>query len=91
MRAHRWDTEPRSGWRAESRRIMEEIVGLSTDIDPAYTLSVIDASYPFGERAMLPYAMWLDERRRIRVKLGLLDDPRRTERIRQGQKELVLP
>jgi hypothetical protein len=34
-------------------------------------VKAIDAAYPFGERAMHPYKMWLKVRRRILSKLGL--------------------
>lgn len=34
-------------------------------------VKAIDDAYPFGERAMHPYKMWLDARRRILGKLGL--------------------
>lgn len=97
MRAHRWDVPPRGHWRAIARRVIETIADECANLDPAYTLSRIDASYPFGERAHLPYKTWLDERRRIRVQLGLLDDPRvfgchapRVQQVAAGQRELAL-
>ena len=43
------------------RRAMAEATALH--LDPAATKRLVDAAYPFGERAYHPYKMWLRARR----------------------------
>lgn len=52
-----------SHWRLRAREVIEEaLVGVDRH-DVAAVKRAIDAAYPFGERAMWPYRMWLVERR----------------------------
>jgi len=55
----------RSTWYSHAaaaiRRAMAEAAALH--LDPAETKRLVDAAYPFGERAYHPYKMWLRARR----------------------------
>jgi hypothetical protein len=39
-------------------------------------VKLIDAAYPFGERANFPYKVWLEERKKVLIRLNLYKVPR---------------
>lgn len=75
-RMTRW---PSSKWRVRSRQVIQDVVEVIALMEPALladraaVLERVNAAYPFGEREMLPYKMWLLERRLFRA---ALDGPR---------------
>lgn len=42
----------------------------------ADAVKAIDAAYPFYERANHPYKIWLDERKKTLIQLGLYQPPK---------------
>lgn len=62
-------------WRSAAQAAIEGAIRRcrAADVtDPKTILQHVDNAYPFGERAMHPYKIWLDERKKARVRLGLL-------------------
>lgn len=55
-----------SHWRREARAVIERALleGRAAGLSGAALLARVDAAYPFGERAMWPNKIWLDQRRR---------------------------
>ena len=53
-----------SRWRIASREVIQEVIAANPNADEKALKKAISAAYPFGERAMLPYKMWLDEVKR---------------------------
>lgn len=53
-----------STWRRRARAAIEHALADVNLADVEAVTAAIDAAYPFGERAMWPYKMWLLERRR---------------------------
>ncbi len=48
-----------SQWRLASRRVIAEVLAtLPADAPDDVKRKAVEATYPFGERAMLPYKMW---------------------------------
>lgn len=65
-------------WRPGARRAMyRAIAGLDADArrDAARVLAAVDAAYPFGQRSLFPYKMWLDERRKLVAALSMIAPP----------------
>ncbi len=52
-------------------RVVRDNPGLR-EAGPKVLLAAIDAAYPFGERAMHPYKVWLKERSKAMRMLGLM-------------------
>lgn len=50
--------------------IHEATEGLPTDMPLDERMKIVDAAYPFGERAMWPYKMWLKARRQYLARYG---------------------
>ncbi len=65
-RMTRW---PKSKWRVHSRKAIQDVIEVIALMEPAMladraaVLERVNAAYPFGEREMLPYKMWLLERK----------------------------
>lgn len=62
-----------SHWRFHAAQTIERVVATAspgTDLKAA-----IDAAYPFGERKYAPYKMWLEERRKVLLRLNLYKAP----------------
>jgi hypothetical protein len=57
--------EPQSTWRRRARVAICMAIEANPGLSPASLLDVIDAAYPFGERAHHPYKAWLAERRLV--------------------------
>lgn len=55
-----------SHWRDVSRRVIRETLAASTGKPPEEIKMALHDAYPFGERAMHPYKIWLDEIKRQR-------------------------
>jgi hypothetical protein len=55
-----------SHWRTKAQNVIRDALelGFKAGESDAQILARIDAAYPFGERAMHPYKIWLDERRK---------------------------
>lgn len=56
----------KSRWRERANAAMRAVVNANRELaatDPAALLKLVDAAYPFGERAMHPYKAWLAERK----------------------------
>ena len=52
----------RSQWREYSREVIRETLAeLPATVTPDEAKKAISAAYPFGERAMHPYKIWLSE------------------------------
>jgi hypothetical protein len=51
-------------WRAISARIVYDVLERTKGQTPAEIRKALKEAYPFGERAMHPYKVWLDEIRR---------------------------
>lgn len=49
-------------------------------------VALIDAHYPFGERAHYPYQMWLVERNRLLVELGLAKPTKALRRLQRWER-----
>lgn len=65
-------------WRAHANKVIrnvERFCRADGITDPHEVLRRIDAAYPFGERRYYPYKAWLDERKKARIRLGLLEGP----------------
>lgn len=62
-----------NSWRQRATSvIMREInAGLAANKEPSAIRRLVDAAYPFGERAMHPYKIWLSERLKLFVLHGL--------------------
>lgn len=55
-------------WRSESiAAIKEALASLPADADEKAKRKAISAAYPFGERALYPYKIWLEEVRKYFV------------------------
>lgn len=52
-----------SHWRALARKTINAVVREVGTADVPKLKAAIDAAYPFGERRLWPYKMWLLERR----------------------------
>ncbi len=50
-----------SNWRLASRRTIEEVVAEHGGLPEKDLRKKISDAYPFGERAMWPYKVWLSE------------------------------
>ena len=57
-----------SHWRAKARVIIRQVLHDTKGQDEKVIRQALRDAYPFGERAMHPYKIWLDE---IRVQRGL--------------------
>ena len=59
---------PESHWRRSARETIRTVVAAHPELldNDAQLLAAIDRAYPFGERRMLPYKMWLLERKLFR-------------------------
>lgn len=66
-RAMRW---PVSRWRHQARRRIRHIVDHAPGLPADAMLALVDAGYPFGERAHEPYKCWLKERELFREALA---------------------
>lgn len=76
---------PKAGsWYSRALAVIEREVGLarSQNKTPDETLQMIDAAYPFNERAMWPYKMWLKARRDAIATYGLKPQPTNHEHTR---------
>lgn len=70
---------PKAGsWYSRSLEVIERVVlqARTENKTPAETLAMIEAAYPFGERAMWPYKMWLKARRDAIRTYGLQPTPK---------------
>jgi hypothetical protein len=56
-----------SDWATRANRVIRAARAEAAEqgLDPAATLALVDAAYPFGMRKYHPYQMWLKERRRL--------------------------
>lgn len=72
---------PESRWRRAARETIRLVVVAHPELldDNAALLKAVDAAYPFGERAMLPYKMWLLERKAFRAAMSVPAAPSRDE------------
>lgn len=63
-----------SNWRLHARKVIDDAMdeAKAQGLDSAAALKLIDSRYPFGERAMHPYQMWLSERRTAMQRLGIV-------------------
>ena len=63
-----------SSWRRESRAVIERAAceGIAMGLEDDALVKHVRAAYPFGERAMWPYKIWLDE---VRRSFGLAPPP----------------
>lgn len=56
-------------WRRRARSAMhsvvESYVNTHPSVQPDELIKLVDAAYPFGERAMHPYKAWLQERKEL--------------------------
>lgn len=62
-----------SHWRCCAAQTIERVVATTapgTDLKAA-----IDAAYPFGERKYTPYKIWLEERKKVLIRLNLYKVP----------------
>ena len=60
-------------WREQAERVVAPITARwrKGEIEATEALKLIDAAYPFGERAMHPYKVWLAVRRSAKQTMGL--------------------
>lgn len=58
-----------SHWRRDARAVIDRVVAENPGKTPEELIELVDAAYPFGERKMWPYKMWLLERRAFRQRL----------------------
>ena len=61
-----------SRWRDRARPIIARVIADNPGLPVEELRKLISAEYPFGERAMHPYKIWLDE---VRTQLGLKPKP----------------
>lgn len=54
--------------------IREATKDLPIDTPLQERMKIVDAAYPFGERSMFPYKMWLKARRQYLGKFGYRND-----------------
>ena len=60
-------------WRDDANATIRGVHSLlPTDVSLADRVKAIDAAYPFGERAMHPYKIWLDARAKYLVQFGFV-------------------
>jgi hypothetical protein len=68
-------------WRDVARPIIAACIAANPDADERTLRKIISAAYPFGERAMYPYKIWLDEtKRQVRAFM-----------LRKGQRTMAFP
>lgn len=60
-------------WRSRAAQVIAKVIQEVGTDDPTALKKAISAAYPFGERAMHPYKIWLSE-----VKAQLNPTPART-------------
>lgn len=56
-----------SQWRPYAARVISKVIKDNEDKDEKTIRKAISEAYPFGQRAMHPYKIWLDE---IKIQLG---------------------
>jgi hypothetical protein len=63
-----------SSWRVKACQVIEQVI---KDAPPGADLvKLIDEAYPFGDRKYLPYKMWLEERKKVLLRLNLYQVPK---------------
>lgn len=62
-------------WRAKSRAVIAQVRREHPEAEGAELKKLISAAYPFGERAMWPYKLWLEEVRKALRLGGKRPDP----------------
>jgi hypothetical protein len=66
-----------SYWRESAHHVISQVLERNADErgewlqDPAEILGEIDKAYPFGQKDLHPYKMWLEERKEAVKILGL--------------------
>lgn len=53
-----------SHWRDKARAVIRDVLEKSSGKSPEELKTALHDAYPFGERAMHPYKIWLDEIKR---------------------------
>ena len=48
-------------WQIAAARVIERCIAENPEVDEPALRKIISAAYPFGERAMWPYKVWLAE------------------------------
>ena len=80
-----------TGWAEGAYRAIRAVIEAMPDGEaPADTLARVDAAYPFGERAMFPYKMWLRDRAVLMVALGLREGKPLTKRRMEIAEQMEL-
>jgi hypothetical protein len=51
----------KSNWREHSRKVIQRVLEETKGQDEKTIRKALTDAYPFGERAMHPYKIWLDE------------------------------
>lgn len=54
----------RPTWRERAHEVIAAVIREHPDVEGPALRKLISAAYPFGERAMHPYKIWLDEVKR---------------------------
>lgn len=71
-------------WREHARQTISDLITAARDewgLEGDALIAFIDDGYPYGERKMLPYKVWLEERNVALVALGLAEPNTRTRRL----------
>ncbi len=60
-----------TSWANDAKRVIQEVhMSLPESATLEERIKAVDAAYPFGERAMHPYKMWLKARREYLCRFG---------------------
>lgn len=62
-----------SHWRLRSRVVIREVMDRMKGQDPKEIRKAVSKAYPFGERSMWPYKLWLEEVRRAMKEVDGVD------------------
>lgn len=63
-------------WAEVSINVINQIYRENQDKDKKSIVKLIDAAYPFGNRANHPYKIWLQERKRLLFLYNLYEAPK---------------
>jgi hypothetical protein len=75
----------KSHWRTTSRQIIAQVLKDNEGADEKVIRKALTDAYPFGQRAMHPYKIWLSE---IQIQLGKRRFGEQKRKFNPDQKEL---